>query len=237
MATLDGILRSALEQARTVAHSGEQGSQAERAWLTFLGQRLPNRYAVARGELFDAAGQASEQQDVVIFDPQYSPLVFGEASSQIVAEAVYGVIEVKPDLTSGHLDYARDKAESARAMARTSVPIYHAGGQYPPKAPVRQLAALVADRSGWAVESTAGHVGRRLQETEAADDPRALDLVYADGIAASYLVNPDSGDRELLIHTGDGAIAWFLIELLRGLSHLGTVAAIDYNAYRDAITG
>ena len=237
MATLDGLLRSALERARTITHSGEQGSQAEQAWLTFLGGRLPNRYAVARGELFDAEGQASEQQDVVIFDAQYSPLVFGEESSQIVAESVYAVIEVKPDLTAAHFDYARDKAASARAMARTSVPIYHAGGQFPPKPPVRQLAALVADRSGWAVERTAAHVSRHLGQTEAADDPRALDLVYADGIAASHLVSPETGNRELLMHTGDGAIAWFLVELLRGLSHLGTVAAIDFGVYREAITG
>lgn len=237
MRTLDGVLRSALERARTVTHSGEQGSQAEQAWLAFLGGRLPNRYAVARGELFDAEGQASEQQDVVIFDAQYSPLVFGEESSQIVAESVYAVIEVKPDLTAPHFDYARDKAESARTMARTSVPIYHAGGQFPPKPPVRQLAALVADRSGWATETTADHVSRRLEETEAVDDLRALDLVYADGIAASHLPNPETGSRELLVHTGDGAIAWFMIELLRGLSHLGTVAAIDFSTYRDAITG
>lgn len=236
MLTLDGLLHADLQGARTVHHAGEQGSAAEQAWLSFLGGRLPNRYSVARGELFDVDGGRSQAQDVVIYDAQYSPLVFGDDASQVVAEAVYGVVEVKPELTAGHFEYARDKAASARSMSRTSVPIYHAGGQHPPKPPVRQLAGLVADRSGWSEDTTEEQVRRHLATTDDPDDPRALDLVYTNGIASSFLVDPDSGERELLVHAGPGAIAWFLVELLRGLSHLGTVAAIDFAAYRDALT-
>lgn len=235
MLALDGLLRSTLAHARTVQHAGAQGGQAEQAWLSFLAERLPNRYCVERGELFDANGGHSQQQDIVVYDPQYSPLVLGSKSPKIVAEAVYAIIEVKSRLSAEYFAYARAKAASARALDRTSVPIYHAGGQYPAKQSVRQLAGLVADESGWADATTPEHIEAQLRKHPGADDHEALDLVFAEGIAASYLVNPDNGRREYLSHDGNGALAWFLLELLRGLSHLGTVAAIDYAAYRKAI--
>lgn len=109
-----GLLHAHLQRARTVHHAGEQGAAAEQAWLSFLGGRLPNRYSVARGELFDVDGSRSQAQDVVIYDAQYSPLVFGDGAKQVVAEAVYGIVEVKSDLTAEHFECARDKATSAR---------------------------------------------------------------------------------------------------------------------------
>lgn len=234
--TLDDLLQADLARARTGRHRGEQGTRAEGAWLRFVDERLPNRYQVSRGEVFDSTGGFSEQQDVVLYDPQYSPLVLGGDEPQIVAEAVYGVIEVKPELSPETFEYAKGKAASVRQLARTSVPIYHAGGQLPSKPPVRQLAGLVADASGWVSDTTADHVQKHLLTDTESDALKAIDLVYADALAASHLVNPETGERELKIHTGEGALAGFLLELLRGLSHLGTVAAIDYGAYRDVLS-
>lgn len=234
--TLDDLLRADLARARTVQHQGEQGTRAEDAWLRFLGERLPNRYQVGRGEVFDSTGGYSEQQDIVLYDPQYSPLVLGGDEPQIVAEAVYGVVEVKPELSRGAFEYAKEKAASVRRLTRTSVPIYHAGGQFSAKPPVRQLAGLVADAAGWSADTTVDQIERHLVTDTAADEVEAIDIVHADGVSASHLVNPETGERELQIHTGQGALAWFLLELLRGLSHLGTVAAIDYGAYRDVLS-
>ena len=234
--TLDGILRAELARARTGQHRGEQGTRAEDAWLRFLAERLPNRYQVGRGEIFDSTGGYSEQQDVVLYDPQYSPLVLGGDEPLIVAEAVYGVVEVKPELSQETFEYAKEKAASVRRLTRTSVPIYYVGGQFPAKPPVPQLAGLVADRSGWVADTTVDHIQKLLVTDTSADAIEAIDLVYADEVAASHLVNPETGDRELHVHSGQGALAWFLLEMLRGLSYLGTVAAIDYTAYRDLLT-
>lgn len=232
--SFDAELGAALAKARTVNHGGRQGGQAEAAWLEFLNRRMPARYAVASGEVFDSVGGVSEDQDVIVYDPQYSSLVFGDDDPRVPAEAVYAVIEVKPKLTKQHFQYAENKAASVRARERTSVPIYHAGGVYPEKALTRQLAGLVADQSGWSDATTIDKAIELLDHREL-EDPRALNLVYAEGCAFSNLVNPMTEQREVRHHTGPGSLAWFLLELLRGLSHVGTVAAIDYSAYRAAI--
>lgn len=232
--SFDAELSAALAKARTVNHRGRQGGQAEAAWHEFLKRRMPARYAVASGEVFDSIDAVSDDQDVIVYDPQYSSLVFGDDDPRVPAEAVYAVIEVKPRLTSQHFKYAEDKAASVRTLERTSVPIYHAGGVYPEKSLTRQLAGLVADQSGWSDATTTEKAIELLCHREP-EDPRALDLVYADGYAFSNLVNPETGQREVRHHTGPGSLAWFMLELLRGLSHIGTVAAIDYSAYRVAI--
>lgn len=235
LASFDAELAGQLAKARTVKHTGRQGGQAEAAWQEFLAGRLPARYAIGAGEVFDSAGSVSEDQDVIVYDPQYSSLVFGIDDPRVPAEAVYAVIEVKPELSGPHLDYAAGKAESVRVLHRTSVAIPHAGGTFPPKPLTRQLAGLVADRTGWSDRTTVDNIIERLGQHIGPTDPRALDLIYADGFAFSNLVDPESGQRMIRHHVGSGALAWFILELLRGISYLGTVAAIDYAAYRAAI--
>lgn len=95
---------------------------------------LPKRYAVDSAIVIDSNGRTSDQLDVVIYDPQYTPTLLDQYDHKYVpAEAVYAVMEVKPTVNKGYLDYAGKKAASVRRLKRTSIPIPHAGGTYRPQ--------------------------------------------------------------------------------------------------------
>ena len=80
-----------------------------------LRKYLPNRYAVAQGIVVDSNGATSDQIDIIIFDPQYTPTLLDQQSHRFVpAEAVYGVLEAKPVISKQNLEYAGDKAASVR---------------------------------------------------------------------------------------------------------------------------
>ena len=54
-----------------------------------LRKYLPNRYAVAQGIVVDSNGATSDQIDIIIFDPQYTPTLLDQQSHRFVpAEAV-----------------------------------------------------------------------------------------------------------------------------------------------------
>ena len=76
---------------------------------------LPNRYAVTGGIVIDSEGHTSDQIDIVIYDLQYTPvLLTQEPHRYIPAEAVYAVLEAKPNIDKQRLEYAGEKAASVR---------------------------------------------------------------------------------------------------------------------------
>ncbi|WP_275886881.1 DUF6602 domain-containing protein [Teredinibacter turnerae] len=114
---------------RSVAHPGSKGDGSESVWLNLLKTYLPQRYQCDSAFIVDSEGHFSEQQDVVIFDRQYSPFVFHYENQKIIpAESVYAVFEVKQTLNAANVAYAQRKIESVRTLVRTSLPIPHAGG-------------------------------------------------------------------------------------------------------------
>ena len=107
---------------------------SENVWLDLLNTYLPKRYQAAKAHVVDSNGTFSDQIDVVVYDRQYSPFIFRyEEQTIIPAESVYAVFEAKQTLNKEHIEYAREKVASVRRLHRTSLPIPHAGGTYPPK--------------------------------------------------------------------------------------------------------
>jgi hypothetical protein len=98
----------------------------------------------------DSEDAFSEQMDVVIFDRQYSPFIFRFQGQTIVpAESVYAVFEAKQSIDAGQVEYARKKVASVRRLRRTSLPIPHAGGTYPPRPLPKILGGLLTFESDW----------------------------------------------------------------------------------------
>jgi hypothetical protein len=141
-------------QVRRVAHRNAEakGEASEDVWIELLSTHLPHRYRVAKGIIIDADGRESQYIDIIIYDRQFTPLVFcKDGKMYIPAESVYGVIEAKQELTRGNIVYAGKKAASVRKLRRTSAPIVHAGGTIDkPKTPFRIIAGIVAYKSSWA---------------------------------------------------------------------------------------
>ena len=132
-----------------LAHPSAKGDSSEAVWTTLFTKYLPQRYAAAKATIVDSNGQFSDQIDIVLFDRQYTPLIF-EHQNQIVvpAEAVYALFEAKQDIRPRYVRYAQQKVATVRRLHRTSVPVQTIGG---PRTATPQpiLAGFLAFENTW----------------------------------------------------------------------------------------
>lgn len=217
---------------RLVQHPTAKGNVAEEEWRDLLRNFLPKRYRVEQGFVLDSKGQLSEQIDVIIFDCQYSPLLFqGAGLFYVPAESVYAILEVKQTMDSNILFYAGRKAASVRRLARTSVKIPHAGGKYAPKRLYDIPAGLLCLESSW--RPPFGHAF-----LAALGKLRKLDRLHFGcclrhgGFSATYR---GTGKPKVRTSADDTALIFFLLSLFSYLQHLGTAPAIDVWAYAGSV--
>ncbi len=207
---------------------GLKGQATEESWRGLLTHYLPWRYQVDTGIVIDANDSQSDQMDVIIFDRQYSPRLFKSGGVIYVpAESVYSVFEVKQDLDKGNLEYAADKIQSVRKLRRTSAPIVHAGGEFPPKELFKIIGGILVTESAWNPP-----FGSSLVETlSMVGESGRIDLgcsLKDGGFLASY---DDLGSVQLDTSQSEFSLVTFVLQLLSILQGLGTVPAIDYAKY------
>lgn len=221
-------LASQLASSDRIVHAGDRGEVNEQFFIDTFRRYLPNRYTVESAHVLDSHGNVSDSIDVVVFDRQYTPtLLDSDKHRYVPAEAVYAVFECKPLVDKGYLEYAADKAQSVRRLHRTSVGITHAGGTYPPKPLFPIVAGILAIRADWA---DGFGVTFRERHDELLGE-RILDCGLAVRSGAF-----DSFDGELKVHgSAEHSLPIFLFRLLHKLQSLGTVPAIDWNAYGSAL--
>ena len=226
LANLHADIHQRLETARqSLGHPGAKGDASENVWLKILDTYLPERYRATRAHVVDSRGVFSDQIDVVVYDRQYSPLIFlYEGQTIIPAESVYAVFEVKQTLNAERVEYARQKVASVRRLHRTSLPIPHAGGTHPSKPPIPILGGLLALESDWKPplgESLLAKLGNR-------GDCDRLDLGC---VAAHGYFKLDKRGKEYETYKGGKPATAFLFALVSQLQSIGTVPMIDMQAY------
>lgn len=225
--------------AMSFTHPGTIGDNSEANWITWFKEYLPKRYRIAKGIVIDSVGNQSHQIDLVIYDAQYSYLVFKQGDSMLIpAESVYAIFEVKQDLNKDHIEYAGEKAKSVRSLYRTSAPIKYAGGEYPPKALHEILAGVLTTRSAWTdpiATNTVKYIKERCYEEH-------LDFVCSISnntfvVENNTFVDEYDPERTPIIRfcEKDESLVFLLLNLLRRLQDIGTVPAIDYSKYADKI--
>jgi hypothetical protein len=210
---------------KTFAHGTTMGDASEGVWLEMLQKYLPQRYQAASAFVVDSHGNFSDQIDIVVFDRQYSPFIFNFQGKTIVpAESVYGAFEAKQAINKTQVDYAQAKVATVRRLHRTSLPIPHAGGTFPPKALIPILGGLLTFESDWNPP-----LGEPLEQVlSAANDEDRLNLGC---VAAHGHFAFDNGTRKYQF-TGEGRPATaFLFNLISLLQFSGTVPMIDVQAY------
>jgi hypothetical protein len=227
LAGLHDDIEQRLKTARAAfGHPVTKGDASEAVWLELLQTYLPERYQTAKATVVDSTGMFSEQIDVVVFDRQYSPFIFHfQGQTVIPAESVYAVFEAKQSINAGQVAYARKKVASVRRLHRTSLPIPHAGGTFPPKPLPHILGGLLTFESEWSPG-----LGQSLTDALTADaDDSRLDLgcvaahgVFGCDIDGCYTITPN----------GKPATA-FLLELIARLQSSATVPMIDVRAYAE----
>jgi hypothetical protein len=229
LAGLHGEISLRLERSRAaIGHPVAKGDATEGIWIELLSNYLPKRYRVDKA-FVDSADASSQQIDIVIYDRQYTPLIFKQDGVLVVpAESVYAAFEAKQSIDAAQVDYAARKIASVRALHRTSLPIPSAGGMQPAKPPGPIIGGLVTFESEWSPP-----MGEPLRNAlVAADAVASLDLgcVAAHGI----FMQADSG---LLIEADTRAATAFLLELIARLQAIATVPMIDVRAYAKFLKG
>lgn len=222
-------LHASLNVARgVIGHAATKGDACEADWAGMLGTHLPSRYSVSKAFVVDSAGAISDQLDVVVYDRQYSPLLFQHGTClYIPAESVYAVFEIKQDLSREHVLYAGDKIASVRRLRRTSTAIPHAGGTFTPRPPNPILGGLLTTASGWAP----GLGDPLIEALGALPKDHRIDLgcaLDAGGFEAEWT---DGGLRTVNASEAPRALVWFFLRLLARLQALGTVTAMDISQY------
>jgi len=218
-------LAAKLRSSDRVVHSGDRGEVNENYFIEIFRRYLPSRYSVHKAHVLDSNGDKSDSIDIVIHDRQYTPtLLDSDSHRYIPAEAVYAVFECKPSIDKGYLEYAGDKAASVRKLKRTSVPITHAGCVYPPRVLFDIVAGILAIDIQW----TTGFNATFEECHKNLEGNRRLNC----GLAVTH------GSFDTYDSTGsysycksETALAYFIFRLLNQLQSLGTVPAIDWNAY------
>ncbi len=231
--SLQAHLANSLNANRAVlTHPGSKGDASETNWLNLLESHLPNRYQASKAFVIDSNGECSEQIDIVIYDRQYTPLLYNRDGQRFIpAESVYAVFEVKQDINRAHIEYAGAKAASVRKLFRTSTRIQHAGGEYQPRQLFEIVAGILTYDSGWTPA-----LGKALLEVlkqRPVNERLDLGCVVMNG--AFEVAYQNNGDIELKQSESEFALIFFLFQLLERLQKLGTVPAINYAVYGQAL--
>jgi hypothetical protein len=139
------------------------------------------------------------------------------------------VLEVKQELSRATIEYAGAKAASVRRLQRTSAPIVQAIGITPPRPLFRILAGIVSLESSWAEP-----FGEPFKASLAAlDEPNFLELGCALRHGAFHATSRDP--LKYGVSQSDAALVAFFLWLFGRLQSLGTVPAIDAEAYARAL--
>jgi len=213
----------------SVGHPGTKGDASEFQWLQWLKTYLPQRYEVNSGFVIDSDGSISEQQDIIVYDRQYTPYLLNkDGVIYVPAESVYAVIEVKQELSRIYIKYAGDKIKSVRCLKRTSAPIRYAAGTYKPKRPHRIIGGLVCLNSSWKSGISGSNIHHALKQVK--DKNSQIDLVCC-LTAGSLEISYKKGSIEMSKSTQKSSLIFFFIKLVSALQNIGTVPAIDFSAY------
>ena len=237
-----------------IGHPGSKGDATEQRWIEFLRTYLPDRYKVDKAIVIDSTGNVSEQMDVVIYDAIYTPFIFNQDGFMYIpAESVYAVFEVKQDV-KGYIDYAAQKVESVRKLKRTSIEMVASGrrtlaapltkiiggiltttssysGQETIKKQLRELKGYQTLDLGCLCDSGSFYVDYDEQKPEGLDPMKDIKKKrkYIEQVYASREVKEIKfSDKEVSLFT-------FFLQLVSYLKSIGTVPAIDINAYLKAI--
>ena len=232
-----------------IEHPGSKGDATEQRWIDFLRTYLPDRYKVDKAIVIDSTGNVSEQMDIVIYDAIYTPFIFNQdAFMYIPAESVYAVFEVKQDV-KGYIDYAAQKLESVRRLKRTSVEMVNSGRRTSARPLTKIIGGILTTTSSYSGTET---VSKQLKELKGY---QTLDLGCLCDTGSFHVdykeTRPDGIDQtknefieqvyesrevnEIIFSDKKVSLFTFFLQLVSYLKSIGTVPAIDINAYLNAI--
>ena len=233
--TLQQKMLADLGMNEYMSHPGDKGESTELDWRGWFETYLPKRYSVTKGKVVDYQGNESDQIDIIIYDRQYSPLVFQYNNvTYVTAESVYAVFEVKQKLTKDHIYYAAQKAKSVRGLQRTSAKIVYSTGLKDPKALHHIIAGLLTTKCAW------DNIDSKIQEyTKVLTRNEELDIVCSLNSISSRILykrrNMEDGESDNIVSIAKNqeknVLMHLFLTILTQLQIIGTVPAIEFDKY------
>ena len=260
----EGLQNQMVSQLNTnrefITHPGSKGDALENAWIEWLKKYLPNRYSVDKAIIIDHEGNTSDQIDLVIYDNWFTPFIFSQNGFHYIpAEGVYAVFEVKPDIKGtvnkiSHIQYAAEKIQSVRRLKRTSTSMINSG-KLTTARPLTKIIGGILTSTNTFTHNGNESIKKHIREQT---DLKSIDIgciadygsFYVDykGEEDIKLENVEDYERRYLEYykkrtfqkitfsnAGNSLVSFFL-QLTRYLQQaIGTIPAIDLNAYSKAI--
>lgn len=237
-----------------IGHPGSKGDATEQHWIEFLRAYLPDRYKVDKAIVIDSTGNVSEQMDVVIYDAIYTPFIFKQDGFMYIpAESVYTVFEVKQDV-KGNIEYAAQKIESVRKLKRTSIGMVASGKTTAARPLTKIIGGILTTTSSYSGNDTVKQQLKELKGLQTLDlgclcDTGSFYVDYneiePEGIVPTSSIEDNRKYirqvyesrkvKEVTFSDKDVSIFTFFLQLVNYLKFIGTVPAIDINAYLKAI--
>ncbi|WP_315332180.1 DUF6602 domain-containing protein [Prevotella histicola] len=237
-----------------IGHPSSKGDATEQHWIEFLRAYLPDRYKVDKAIVIDSTGNVSEQMDVVIYDAIYTPFIFKQDGFMYIpAESVYAVFEVKQDV-KGNIEYAAQKIESVRKLKRTSIGMVASGKTTAARPLTKIIGGILTTTSSYSGNDTVKQQLKELKGLQTLDlgclcDTGSFYVDYneiePEGIAPTSSIEDNRKYirqvyesrkvKEVTFSDKDVSIFTFFLQLVNYLKFIGTVPAIDINAYLKAI--
>ncbi len=240
-----------------ITHPGSKGDVLENAWIEWLKKYLPNRYSVDKAIVIDCEGNISHQIDIVIYDNWFTPFIFSQNGFHYIpAEGVYAVFEVKPDIQGNvgeqsYIEYASDKIESVRQLKRTSTTMINSGKQTNARPLTKIIGGILTSTNSFShsnnetiIKHLKKHMGLKgidigciadyasfYVDYEGKEDVNEYDFQkrYLDYYQLRQIKDVMFSDKE-------NSLVSFFLQLTRYLQQaIGTIPAIDLNAYSKAI--
>jgi uncharacterized protein DUF6602 len=255
----EGLQKQMLAQLSTnrefIEHPGSKGDSLEMTWIEWLRKYLPNRYCVDKAIIIDHKGNISHQIDLVIYDQQFTPFVLTQNGVHYIpAEGVYAIFEVKPDLNGtvgslSYIEYAGQKIASVRALHRTSTNIIDRGESRNPRPLTKILGGILTSGNTMVKKETweekikactgiggidlgcAVDFGTFIVDHEGEENDKITD--FNQRITEYYQRRTI---KNIIYSAKERSLIGFFFQLTRYLQQsIGTIAAIDLNAYSAAI--
>jgi len=243
----------------SILHPVSKGDSLESVWIEWLKEYMPNRYCIDKAHVVDSRGHISDQIDLVIYDQQYTPFVFSQNGIHFIpAEGVYAVFEVKPDLKGSclsngenisYIEYAGRKIESVRKLKRTSAKIVDRGVPRAPRSLTKIIGGILTSVNSYSKQDTFERHLKALKGLRSIDMGCVVEYgsFYIDYNGSENDEITDLNERienyyqqrsHLSINYSDrdSSLVTFFLQLSRYLQQtIGTVAAIDFNAYAKGV--
>jgi hypothetical protein len=242
-----------------ILHPGTKGDSLENVWIEWLRKYMPNRYSIDKAIIIDSEGQLSDQIDLVIYDQQYTPFVFTQNGVHYIpAEGVYAVFEVKPDLKGNckddgenisYIEYAGRKIESVRKLKRTSTKIIDRGVSRDARPLTKIIGGILTSVNTYEKKNTIENHFKKLTGQKTIDMGCSVEFgfFYINHVGEENQTIDNLNDRiqdyygkrkydEIKYSERENSLVTFFLQLSRYLQQsIGTVAAIDFNAYASQV--